>query len=516
MALIMNRKMQWDQLESTQQQVDILIIGGGATGLGAAVDAATRGHSVVLIERDDFASGTSSRSTKLVHGGVRYLRQGQVSLVRESLRERGRLLKNAPGLVNKLSFVIPCRKHWEKPFYGMGMASYDLLAGQFGWEHSQLLSRDETLMHLPGMSGDHLLGGVEYLDGQFNDTRLALALARTAIHAGAIVLNHAEVVELKKHDGRVTGAIVRDLSVSATGETIEKTLEISAKTVISAAGVFSDTVARMSIATAQSMVTAAQGAHIVLDRSFFPGKCALMVPKTDDGRVLFMIPWEDHVLVGTTDTPVSKVERDPIPLREEIQYLLDYSGRYLLKKPTTADIKSRFAGLRPLVKPSGQVKSTASVSRDHQIFVNETGLITIVGGKWTTYRQMSEDVIDRAEIVGSLNQKACQTKEMLLDEGADSKGYDHMEELQSARIVPELKLTEAMVRRMVREEMAETVADVLARRDRALFVDAGSAVKASWRVAQIMAEEQGWTASVMERQRADFERLALGYRPEGI
>ncbi|MEI7923726.1 MAG: FAD-dependent oxidoreductase [Planctomycetota bacterium] len=516
MSATMNRKEQWDRLEGRVGQVDLLIIGGGATGLGAAVDAAKRGLSVVLVERDDFAAGTSSRSTKLVHGGVRYLRQGQVSLVRDSLRERGRLLNNAPGLVHKLRFVIPCKKYWEKPFYGMGMATYDLLAGQFGWEHSTLLSRDETLRHLPGVSGDQMLGGVEYLDGQFNDARLALALARTAICEGAIVINHAEVMELKKVNGKVIGAVVRDRLIHGDGTTGERSLEISARVVISAAGVFSDSVAKLANPGAEAMVTVAQGTHIVLDRSFFPGDCALMVPKTDDGRVLFMIPWLGHVLVGTTDTAVSKVAAEPVALEEEIAYLLDYSGRYLMKKPTKADIKSRFAGLRPLVKPLGKVKSTSSVSRDHQIFVDDTGLITIVGGKWTTYRQMSEDVINRAEIVGDFVKKACQTKDMRIEEGADAQGYDRQAELQSGQIVAELPLTELMVRRMAREEMAETVADVLARRERALFVDADAAVAAAGRVSQIMAEEKGWSAPVMERQKSDFQRLALGYRAEGI
>jgi len=508
----LNRADQWARLDEKKRQVDILIIGGGATGLGAALDAALRGHSVALVERDDFAAGTSSRSTKLVHGGVRYLKQGQIPLVRESLRERGRLLKNAPGLVHKLNFVIPCRKVWEKPFYGMGMATYDLLAGQFGWEHSRLLSRAETLDRLPGLSPEHLYGGVEYLDGQFNDSRLALALARTAANLGAVVLNHAAAVELKRENGRVIGAIIEDRAPGPDGNAIGTTVEISARVVISAAGVFSDELARMDKADAPERVAAAQGAHIVLDRSFFSGSSALMVPTTDDGRVLFMIPWQNHVLVGTTDTPVSNATAEPAPFKQEIDYLLDYSGRYLIKKPGRADIKCQFAGLRPLVKPARGMKNTAAVSRDHQIFKSDTGLITILGGKWTTYRQMAEDVMNRAQEWGGLQKMACKTADLRLDEGADAADHDHSAELNSRMICPELQLTSGMVERMVHEEMAETVADVLARRSRALFVEAAAALRAAGPVAEILGRARGWPVGVIERQKTDFERFAASFQ----
>jgi glycerol-3-phosphate dehydrogenase len=509
----MNRARQWSRLEEHQNgPVDILVIGGGATGLGIAIDAATRGLSVVLVERNDFAAGTSSRSTKLIHGGVRYLRQGQVSLVRDSLRERGRLVKNAPGLVHSLNFVIPCFKFWEKPFYGMGMATYDLLAGSFGWDHSQLLSREETAEKLPGANTSGLLGGVLYQDGQFDDTRLALAIARTAINYGATVLNHAEVVELKHEKGRVCGAVVRDRSVRAQVGAPEKTLEIRAKVVVSAAGVFSEELMRLDTRDAEAGVTAAQGAHIVLDRSFFPAGNALMVPKTDDGRVLFLIPWHGHVLVGTTDTPVTKISAEPVPLAEEIAYLLDYSGRYLAKKPGRSDILSQFAGLRPLVRPTGQVKSTAAVSRDHKIFVSGSGLMSIIGGKWTTFRKMAEDLVDQATKQGGWGTRPCRTADLPLDEGADSPGFDRSTELNAPQIDAALTLTDPMIRRMINDEMAETVADVLARRHRALFVDASAAIRVSGRVSAMLASVKGWSPAVMEQQRADFERLALGYR----
>lgn len=512
MAATLSRSEEIRKLEESKGHCDILIIGGGATGLAAAMDAALRGHKVVLVEADDFAAGTSSRSTKLVHGGVRYLKQGRVSLVRESLRERGRLLRNAPGIVHKRAFVVPCRSALDKPYYAMGLASYDLLAGSYGWGSTRLLNKAETLASLPGLDEKGLLGGVLYWDGQFDDSRLALAMARTAVAAGASVINHARAKGLIHDYGRVSGAIVEAGIVGADGTIESRTVEIRAKVVISAVGVFSDELARMDEPGSGGYVTASQGAHIVLDRSFFPSDTALMVPKTDDGRVLFLIPWEGAVLVGTTDTPVKTIEAEPKPLKEEIEYLLDYTGRYLVRKPKAGDIKSRFAGLRPLVKPSGRFASTAAVSRDHQIFVSDTGLISILGGKWTTCRKMGQDVVDRAQGVGSLRNRPCTTAEFALDEGADVPGYFRTGERSSKVLIEQPFLTEAMVRRMAQEEMAETVADVLARRSRALFLDARAARDAAGEVARILAAEKGWSAPEEERQKADFDRLALGYQ----
>ena len=515
MTATLSRPEQFRKLEEMRGQCDILIIGGGATGLAAAMDAALRGHKVILVEADDFAAGTSSRSTKLVHGGVRYLKQGRVSLVRESLRERGRLLRNAPGIVHKRGFVVPCRSPLDKPYYGMGLAAYDMLAGSYGWGNTRLLSKSETLSELPGLDEKGLLGGVFYWDGQFDDSRLALAMARTAANAGAVILNHARAKALTHENGRVVGATIEASQIGADGEAETRTFEIRARVVISAAGVFSDELAWLDEPGAAERVTASQGAHIVLDRSFFPGECALMVPKTDDGRVLFLIPWEGGVLVGTTDTPVSRIEAEPKPLEEEIDYLLDYTGRYLVRKPRRSDIKSRFAGLRPLVKPSGRFASTAAVSRDHQIFVSDTGLISILGGKWTTCRQMGQDVIDKVENVGGLPGKPCTTAEFALDEGADATGFDRAAETNSKVLIESPLLTEAMVRRMAQAEMAETVADVLARRIRALFLDARAAREAAGEVARILAEEKGWSAPEQERQKADFDRLALRYLEAG-
>lgn len=511
MTATLCRTEQFRKLEALGGQCDLLIVGGGATGLAAAMDAAHRGHRVVLIEADDFAAGTSSRSTKLVHGGVRYLKQGRVSLVRESLRERGRLLRNAPGIVHKRDFVVPCRSPLDKPYYAMGLATYDLLAGSYGWGHTRLLSKSETLRDLPGLDEKGLLGGVLYQDGQFDDSRLALALARTAANAGAIVLNHTRATSLLHEKGRVVGATVEAARVGSGGEIESHAIEIRARVVISAVGVFSDDLARMDEPKADTRVTASQGAHIVLDRSFFPSETALMVPKTDDGRVLFLIPWEGAVLVGTTDTPVTKIEPEPKPMNEEIEYLLDYTGRYLVRKPRKSDIRSRFAGLRPLVKPSGKFASTAAVSRDHQIFVSKSGLISILGGKWTTCRKMAEDVIDKAQSVGSLRNARCSTAELKLDEGADAPNFFRAGERSAPVLIEQPLLTEAMVRRMANEEMAETVADVLARRSRALFLDARAAREAAGGVARILAAEKGWSAPVQERQKAEFDRLALGY-----
>jgi glycerol-3-phosphate dehydrogenase len=515
MSTVMSRIDQFDRLEALDGNVDILIVGGGATGLGTALDAALRGYSVLLVEQDDFASGTSSRSTKLVHGGVRYLKQGQIGLVRESLRERGRLLANAPRNVHKRGFVVPCRSVFDKPFYGMGLAAYDLLAGRFGWGHSRILGKDETLKLLPGLSAEGLLGGVLYWDGQFDDARLALSLARSAIGANAIVLNHAKATHLRREGSKIAGATIEAVCVDASGGFAKRTIEVRARAVVSAVGVFGDEVARMDDPGAASRLTASQGAHIVLDRSFFPGEHSLMVPKTDDGRVLFLIPWENHVLVGTTDTPVQRIDAEPAPLKEEIDYLLDYAGRYLDRKPKRADILSRFAGLRPLVKPSGAVRSTASVSRDHQIFVSESGLITILGGKWTTYRKMAEDVVNQAQVVGGLPSRPCVTAEFRLDEGADTPDDAATGSAKSPVLIDDPHLTEGMVRRMARTEMAETVTDVLARRCRALFLNAGAAQAGAGAVARILGEEKGWSPVTQERERADFQRLAHKYMEPG-
>jgi len=365
------------QLES-QPEWDICIIGGGATGLGTALDAASRGFKTILFEQHDFAKGTSSRSTKLVHGGVRYLQQGNIKLVMEALRERGLLLQNAPHLVHNQKFVVPNYKWWEKTFYGIGLKIYDKMAGKLGLGPSQFLSREETLQYTPTLDPEELKGGVLYHDGQFDDARLAISIAQTAAQHGGILLNYFPVAGLLKMNKKVCGVWVKD---SLTG----KDYEVKSKVVINATGVFTDAIMRMDDTKHENIISPSQGIHLVVDKEFLPGDTAIMIPKTDDGRVLFAVPWHDKIVLGTTDTSVDNILAEPVPQQEEIEFILKHIGRYLSKDPQPSDVKSMFAGLRPLVK--GKSKKTATLSRDHLNSIDYSGLITLTGSEWTTYRK---------------------------------------------------------------------------------------------------------------------------------
>ena len=487
---------------------DVAVIGGGATGLGVALDAAARGFSVVLVESHDFAKGTSSRATKLVHGGVRYLAQGNISLVREALHERSTLLANAPHLAQPLAFVMPSYKFWEAPFYGLGLKMYDALAGKAGLGATQFLNRDETLALLPNSKlagpGGQLKGGVKYWDGQFDDARLALALARTAASKGALLVNYCEATGLIHEGGKVAGLHVADRE---TG----KTYDIKAKSVINATGVWVDQF-RMEDGKAlgrdvKAMVAPSQGVHIVVDRSFLPGNHAMLIPKTADGRVLFAVPWLGKTILGTTDTPRHDVVREPLAFKEEVDFILGESARYLTKAPTRADIKSIWVGLRPLVKPADDDgDNTKGLSREHTILVSKSGLVTVTGGKWTTYRAMAEDVLDRCFDAGLLPQRAGGltgglklagaqvTKEPISDApGIHLYGSDAEAVLSLPGADRELGggLTEAMVRYAVRFEYARTVEDVLARRSRLLFLDAALAASLAAPVAALLQQETG-------------------------
>jgi glycerol-3-phosphate dehydrogenase len=500
---------------------DLIVIGGGATGVGVAVDAASRGYEVVLLEASDFGKGTSGRSTKLIHGGVRYLQQGNVPLVVEALKERGILRDNAPHLVHDLPFVVPNYKWWEAPFYGVGMRVYDVLAGKYGFGQSRNLSREETLERIPNIEDDGLRGGVVYHDGQFDDARLLIALARTAHEQGAALLNHAPVTGLTKDaDGFVVGVTCAD------GERGER-LELTGKVVVNATGVFADGIRRMDNPDARSMVRPSQGVHIVLPRSFLAGDAAIMVPHTDDGRVLFAIPWLNRVLVGTTDTPVDEPSLEPRAFEDEVSFLIEHAGRYMERDPRRSDVLSVFAGLRPLVA-EGDTDDTAEISREHAVRVSDSGLLTIAGGKWTTYRKMAEDVVDIAQTLGDLDMRACVTRDLniqgfhmhaerfgrLAPYGSDAA---EIEALQAARpdganrVHDALDLTVGEVVWFVRKEMARTVDDVMARRSRALILDARAAAEAAPAVAGIMAEEL-WQDAAWARSQADtFQELASGY-----
>ncbi len=470
---------------------DFVVIGGGATGVGVAVDASSRGYSVLLLERGDFGQGTSSRSTKLVHGGVRYLGQGRVGMVLGALRERGRLRRNAPHLVHDREFVVPAYDWWAKPFYGLGMMVYDRLAGRERFGPSRLLSRDETLRRLPTLRPERLRGGVTYRDGQFDDARLLIHMAMTAAERGAVLVNYARVTAVTAN-----GVVAED--VEGGGE-----LHAMAKVVVNAAGVFCDAVRRLADPGAETMIAPSQGSHLVFDRSFLPGDAALVVPRTPDGRVLFAIPWHGHTLVGTTDVALTAVPAEPRPTGDEVDFILDTVGRYLAKQPRRADVLSAFAGVRPLVKGHGS--NTAALSRDHTIRVERPGLITIAGGKWTTYRAMAEACVDRAATLAGLPSRPCVTATLPIHVGeAEPPG---------APLHPALPYGEGDVRRAVRHEMARTVEDVLARRTRALFLNAAAATAMAPRVAAILATELGRDETWAAAQVATFAELARGYVP---
>jgi glycerol-3-phosphate dehydrogenase len=507
---------------------DVVVIGGGATGAGVAVDAATRGFSVLLLEREDFAKGTSSRSTKLVHGGVRYLEQGNISLVMEALKERGLLLQNAPHLVHDLPFVVPNYSWWETPFYGIGMKVYDVLAGKYGFGKSRILSKEETLERLPTLKQEGLRGGVVYHDGQFDDARLLIDLIKTAVDHGATVANYMPVVELTKDDeGFVNGVVAQD---SETG----KKFSVQARVVVNATGIFTDEIRRMDDAQAKTMVQPSQGIHLVLDGSFLRANSAIMVPHTSDGRVLFAIPWHEHTVVGTTDTPIDAPSYEPLPFEQEIEFVLDTAGEYLSHKPTRADVLSVYVGIRPLVKAAGSDSSkTSALSRDHTIHIDQSGLLTIVGGKWTTYRHMAEDTMNHAITLGKLDDKPCVTKDLKIHgykKGMDPHGDlwvygSDAEKIQALaqespelaqQMNPQLPQIAAEVVWAAREEMARTVEDVLARRTRALFLNAHSAVAMAPEAARLLARELGKDDAWANAQVAQFTELAAQYMLEKV
>ncbi|HTW82202.1 MAG TPA: glycerol-3-phosphate dehydrogenase/oxidase [Terracidiphilus sp.] len=524
--------MQRDQMiqklrerSATAHPWDIVIIGGGATGMGVAVDAATRGFSVALVEAHDFGKGTSSRSTKLVHGGVRYLEQGNIPLVMSALKERGLLRQNAPHLVHDLAFVVPNYSWWEAPFYGIGLKLYDLLAGKYGFGRSTLLSKEETLAKLPALEPEGLLGGVVYYDGQFDDSRLLIHLAMTAADHGATVVNYCPATALlKDSEGYVNGVVARD------GETGEE-FTLQARVVVNATGVFTDSVRRLADPGLEPMMVTSQGIHLVFHRSFLAGDTALMVPRTSDGRVLFVIPWHGHAVAGTTDTPVDEPSLEPRPFEEEIEFVLETAGRYFTRPPSRADVLAVYVGLRPLVSTEGKGEGqTSTLSRDHVIHVESSGLLTITGGKWTTYRHMAEDCVDHAITLGRLDDAACATKNLhihgyaaehpatfpkhLSVYGSDAAAIVNLAQDPSltAQLNPALPYIGAEAVWAARNEMARTVEDVLARRTRALFLNARAACEMAEPVARLLAAEFNQGSDWIAAEVARFHALAAQYQ----
>ncbi|MDB5269691.1 MAG: FAD-dependent oxidoreductase [Hymenobacter sp.] len=508
---------------------DLIVIGGGATGLGVALDGISRGYKTLLLEQADFAKGTSSRSTKLVHGGVRYLAQGDIGLVREALHERGLMLQNAPHLCHNQAFIIPNYTWWGGPFYALGLKLYDLLAGRLSLGASVHLSRAETLRQLPGLRPAGLRGGVRYHDGQFDDARLAVNLAQTCIEGGGTALNYFPVRGLLKDaQGRVAG-------VRTTDQETGREYELRAKTVVNATGIFVDEIRQLDEPKVAPLVQPSQGVHLVLDQSFLPGAAALMIPHTDDGRVLFAVPWLGRVVLGTTDTPVPTATLEPRAQEAEIDFLLRTAAQYLTRAPTRADVLSIFVGLRPLAAATAGSTQTKEISRRHKIVASASGLITITGGKWTTYRRMGQDTIDQAIALGQLPAASSQTAHLAIHgAGALAEkaalpahlaayGSDQPALRQLITDVPALganldaqfEFLQAEVVWAARHELARTVEDVLARRVRLLFLDVAAALRAAPTVAALLARELGHDAAWQARQVAAFEELARGYRLAG-
>jgi glycerol-3-phosphate dehydrogenase len=513
-----NRNNSIQELESNTQY-DIIIIGGGATGLGAAVDAASRGYKTLLLEKYDFAKGTSSKATKLVHGGVRYLAQGNIKLVRDALRERGYLLKNAAHVCHTMVFVIPCYSWWHKIFYGVGLKVYDILSGKLSLGNTKIISKTKTLEYLPQANEKNLKGGVAYTDGQFDDARLAINLAQTATENGAIVINYCSVTNLIKEKNTICGVVFKD-------ELTGISYSINAKAVINATGVFVDEIMNMDRADDENLVTPSQGIHLVVDKKYFISEQALMIPKTTDGRVLFAVPWHNHVIIGTTDTEVKQIEIEPKPINEEVDFILQNVNQYLNGDIKREDVKSIFVGLRPLVKAKG-AKNTSMLARDHTIIISPSKLISITGGKWTTYRKMAEEVVNNAAYVGNLPKAKCTTQHLSIHGntneksssdfsfyGTDENVLQQLYKENSAwqeKVHQSLPYTKAMIVLAVRNEMACKVEDVLARRLRVLFLDANVAIEVAPTVATLMATELNENKEWIDKEVASFTLLAKQY-----
>jgi glycerol-3-phosphate dehydrogenase len=520
----MTRPEMLNQLRSHSGEWDIIIVGGGATGVGVAIDAASRGYDTLLLEGSDFGKGTSSRSTKLVHGGVRYLEQGNVSLVMEALKERGILRQNAPHLVSDLAFIVPRYDWWEAPFYGLGLKIYNILSGKYGFGPSRILSREETLRRLPTINPDGLRGGVVYYDGQFDDARLLINMVTTAAEKGATLINYCPVTGLTRdEEGFVNGIIARD-------EESGSEFAATGKVVINATGPFTDAVRRLADPSLPAMIAPSQGIHLVFERSFLPGSSAIMVPRTSDGRVMFAIPWHNHTLVGTTDTAITEPMPEPSPREEEVEFILKTAGEYLDKAPTRSDVLSVFTGIRPLARTPNSA-NTAALSRDHTIHIDESGLLTIAGGKWTTYRNMAEDCVNHAAILGKLPERECVTARINIHGfHLEAQKFGHLSVYGSdapaiqelMRRDPELArpLTAALpyvgaeVVWAARHDMARTVEDVLCRRTRALFLNAGAALEAAPGVAALMARELDYGSDWEAAQFAAFRRTAAHFSLE--
>lgn len=510
-----------NEINQADKVWDLVVIGGGATGLGIALDATTRGYTVLLVEQSDFAKGTSSRSTKLVHGGVRYLANGEIRLVREASIERGRLHLNAPHLVKDQIFIIPIYTLWERIKYTIGLKCYEWIAGKMRLGVSRFISKEAAIPLMPGIQQEKLIGAVLYHDGQFDDARLALNLAQTIWDHGGFAMNYCSVVSLLKNAAQqISGVVIQDLE---TGNTYP----VHAKAIVNATGVFADDILKMDNPENRKTLSVSQGVHLVLDPSFYPAKDALMIPETSDGRVLFAVPWHGKLVVGTTDTPIKEASLEPIALEKEIDFILDTAALYLNKKPTHSDVLSVFAGLRPLASPEHGTQKTKEISRGHRILVSPSGLFTIIGGKWTTYRKMGEDMVNRIEQVLHWNPRKTSTATLpihgyLLNTNWDDPFYYYGSDASSLRnmmtgftdawISESLAIHEAQIIWAIKHEMARTLDDVLARRTRTLFLNAKESASIARPVAEIMARELGRDAAWVNHQVTAYLQLAQQYQ----
>lgn len=509
------------ELENLTNEWDLVVIGGGATGIGTAIEALSRGLKTLLVEQYDFSKGTSSRSTKLVHGGVRYLAQGNLRLVIEALKERGRMRLNAPHLVTDQSFVIPAYTWWGVPFYSVGLWLYDLLSVRLSLGKSRPLSKHDTLEMIPTLKKENLYGGIIYHDGQFDDSRMAINMVQTFVENGGVAVNYMKVSGVVKEEGTICG-------VELTDQESGRKQTISCRFVVNATGVFVDDIRKMDDKESRPLVRFSQGVHLVINREFVPGKYAVMIPKTKDGRVLFAVPWHNKVVVGTTDVQKDAAEIEPVALQEEIDFILETAGRFLAIPPGRSDVLSVFAGLRPLAAPRKEGKNTREISRGHIIRVSDSGLITITGGKWTTYRKMAQDVIDliarKSDLKISRSKTDCcrihgykekidrespfyyygSDEEEILSLVKQNKEYGKL-------ISKELHIIKAQVVWSVRHEMARTVEDFLARRSRALLLNARESLRMAPVVAEIMATELNRDKSWIEKQLAEYAIIAGNY-----
>ncbi len=504
----MNRQTSLDKI-STVDTWDIIIIGGGATGMGIALDATTRGLKTLLVEKGDLANGTSSRSTKLVHGGVRYLKQFHFKLVFEAIKERKIILKNAPHLSSALPFIIPIYSYFNMLYYGIGLFLYEMLAG---WEsnigRTTLLSRKSTINNLPFIKTKNLKGGILYYDAQFNDSQLCIDIAATATNNDATIINYFECADFIKSNEKVIG-------IQGVDRLSQKKYTIKGKNIINATGVFSDTILQMDDPQKSSIIKPSKGVHLVFND---PGKTltkyALMSPIKQDDRVIFVIPWMGKLLVGTTDTPIEKITTEPAASMEDVAYLLNLYNSLSENKIDKNSVVSMFAGLRPLIKLSDE-DATALISREHSILTSASGIITIAGGKWTTYRKMAEDVMELVIANQKLPNSKCKTEYISVDISAVKnktiESYILSDKSLAEKIHPAFSFTKAQVVYAIQHEMAMTIEDVLARRIRLLFLDAKAAIEAAKEVAKIFVNYANKEDEQMKEQMVAFEKIANKY-----